>query len=462
VTGPHRWRAFTVAAVILASLAGVAWLPWEWSLIDDTQLLGAVQRSADEHGPFLAVWHVAAGYADADPEWGLFRPAFYLYVPLFYQLPVGVAHAVRVAMLGVVFAGAAVLAARGSTGRQRFAFVTWALCTVAADRAVYAGIWYPSLQELSGLCFVGLGMLAYRRPWVVVAAWTVAVWFKSPFCWLLLAYGLLLTLRRDSRMPGLVAVVLAAGSLGTAATVAVTGSYTNDLASLDLATMVDKLILSVDLLDAAGLVVLLGALLIAVQPFWRWRPPSPIEDPFPYAMLAGGAGYLANLLVWRTDSYYAGPYVYLLSVGGLLLLRQVEVRQAEGSQVEVRKVAPVLRVGVALAVVLAVSAYSASLAVQTGWRAHQTVTGLRDCILALPADADIGYNRKEGAPRLNEIVRQYAPDRPGRVVWVANGQGAVETVDYYAHEPAYGPGTPALLAGQAVCVTPDATVYRVS
>ena len=35
----------------------------------------------------------------------------------------------------------------------------------------------------------------------------------------------------------------------------------------------------------------------------------------------GGFGYLANLLVWHADGYYASPYVYLISAGIVLAAR---------------------------------------------------------------------------------------------------------------------------------------------
>ena len=53
----------------------VAWLPWEWSFIDDGTLLTITERHVGQHGPLGALLPAAEELYRADRAWGLFRPA---------------------------------------------------------------------------------------------------------------------------------------------------------------------------------------------------------------------------------------------------------------------------------------------------------------------------------------------------------------------------------------------------
>jgi hypothetical protein len=412
--GRRRWLVVTAIAVVaVAGLIAVAWLPWEWSLIDDNGLVDLVHARVQQSGPIGGFLSAVQQLYRTDLDWGLFRPAYWVYVAAFYQLPVGAAHAVRVAMLLCAFAGAVAAAVDGTAGSRRLLLGGWALLAIAADSAIFMGVWYPSLQELSGLCFVGLGLLARRRPWLLVACWAVAAWFKSPFSWLL-ARG---------------------------------GHYTNDVATLDPGAIRAHAETALGLLGAPALVLLAGALV------FRSRIGS-TGSPLAWALLVGGAGYLANMLPWRTDAYYAGPYLYLLTLGGLLLLR--DIQPVPGWRLA-GLVVPVLIAG-------EVAGFSAL----TGWYTHTNVTGLRDCMLRLPPGSVIGFNRVEGWARLDSIVRARDPGWTGKLVLVRDGQTVgewwsqrVDHVDYYIHQPSYGPGSPALMTGPIVCRTKQSTVYRV-
>jgi hypothetical protein len=308
-------------------------------------------------------------------------------------------------------------------------------------------VWYPSLQELSGLCFVGLGLLARRHPWLLVACWVVAAWFKSPFSWLLLGYGLLLCRQRGTRPPGIAALLVAVPTLGAAALLARGGHYTNDVATLSASALRTHAETALALLGPPALVLLAGALVL------RSRIGA-AGDPLALALLAGGAGYLVNMLPWRTDAYYAGPYLYLLTLGALLLLRDIQ---------------PVPRWRLAgLLVPALIAGEVAGFSMLTGWYTHANVTGLRDCVLRLPPGSVVGFNRVEGWARLDGIVRLRDPQWTGKLVLVRDGQTVgefwsqrVDHIDYYIHQPSYGPGTPAFMAGPVVCRTRQATVYRV-
>lgn len=445
----RRWMVVAaVVAVVLAGLVAVARLPWEWSLIDDSGLIDLVHGRVRDSGPIGGFGSAVHDLYRADLAWGLFRPAYWVYVASFYQLPVGPAHAVRVAMLLCAFAGAVAAVVNGSTGSRRLLLGVWTVLAIAANGAIFAGLWYPSLQELSGLCFVALGLLARRHPWLLVACWAVAAWFKSPFSWLLLGYGLLLCRQRGTRAPGVAALLVAVPTLGAAALMARGGQYTNDVATLDPGVLRSHAETAFGLLGPPALVLLAGALV------FRSRL-GPAGGPLTWALLVGGAGYLVNMLPWRTDAYYAGPYLYLLTLGGLLMLRDIE---------------PVPRWRLAgLVVPVLIVGEVAGFSLLTGWYTLTNVTGLRDCMLRLPPGAVIGYNRVEGWVRLDSIVREHDPQWTGKLVLVRDGQivgewwsQRVDHVGYYIHQPSYGPGSPALMTGPVVCRTKQSTVYRVA
>jgi hypothetical protein len=453
-----RLRLTLLAACAVALLAATAWLPWEWSFIDDSSLIAFTDRNVGQHGRLGALWPAAEELYQADRMWGLFRPMFWISVAAFYQLPVGPAHAVRLGMLAVVFVGAIVTVTRGTSGQRRLVLSVWTALVVLSIGSLFANIWYPSLQELSGLFFVSLGLLAWRRPWLVALCWLVAAWFKTPFAWLLLAYGLLLLLRRGGRVVGAVSAVVAAGTIAAAVRYARVGTYTSDRVGRVQLDALDQ-----HVLEAArgflrpGAVIVLGAVLLL--PRIRWRRID--LDSAAVPLIVGGLGYLANLLPWRVDGYYAGPFVFLLSLGALLLLR--DIRPATSTSLSRARIAAAL----VLPALVAVHGFSQT--VRHGWSTHATVTGLRDCVRSLPDGSIVGFNRDEAWIRLHAIVKQHSPTWTGQVVRVPDGETVGRTeitteprLDYYIHQPSYGPGTPALMTGPVVCRTPQATVYRVT
>jgi hypothetical protein len=437
-----------MVSALLAALTGTAFLPWEWSFIDDGGQLTRLHSNLAAHGPVAGVLRDILAMYRTDLSWGLFRPAFWVFGGTFYLLPVGVAHVVRIAMLLCAFAGPLVIVGRTLTGRSRPMMVIWGGAALAASGSIYMGIWYPSLQELSGLAFVGLGLLAGRHPWVRVLCWLVAAWFKAPFSWLLIAQGVVLCRRRQTRALGVLAVLLGVGTLLATAYLIRTGTYTAAL-SLAPGRIRGNLRAGVGAL-AAPLVVLVAGLLAL-------RPRIDVTaEPTARVLLAGGAGYLASLLAWKTDTYYASPYVYLLTVGALMAVRGVGL--VSRARLVAALVVPVLLAG-----------FAAADAAEAGWKRLTTVTGLRDCVLGLPDGVAVGFNRHEAWERLDYIVREHRPGWRGRIALVDPGlttgftyAGAVRRLDYYIYQPGSGAAAPSLVSGPVVCHTPDATVYRVA
>jgi hypothetical protein len=393
----HRiWWGLCAAVVLLI----VAMLPWEWSFIDDSALIGHLRWNMNAYGHFGGIAATIRNAAEWDlTTWGLFRPSYWLYQGVFYLLPVGPAHAVRVAMLALAVAGPIVEQLR-RVESERGPAAIWCGAALLANGALWAGLWYPSLQELSGAAFIGLGLLAGAgRPGRLVACWTVAAWFKSPLAWALLALGLLLLRRRPAA--GIVATLLGLGTLGAAAALARSGSYVAQNLTYgphELAANLAKLAAAA---GAAALVVLVGAM---------WLGATVAQaGAVPLALLAGGVGYAATLAPWRVGGYYPGPAVYLVTAGVLLLLTRFAAAE--------RRRARAAAAGSALsAAVLLVSP------VGDGIRSVVNTVQLRDCVLRLPSDASIGFDAGEGAIRLEQIAKAHDPGWRGRIATVEPGK----------------------------------------
>jgi len=481
----RRPGAGLLGAVVLA-LAGIAALPWEWSFIDDTALLGHLHRNQAAHGSLVGVLTTIRGAAAWDvTDWGLFRPAYWVYQGVFYLLPVGPAHAARVGMLGLAVAGPVVALLRQvrAAPGTRVAVAAWASIALLANGPLWTGLWYPSLQELSGAACVGLGLLAgVRRPWWLVTCWALAAWFKAPLAWLLVAFGVSVLLRttfgratpsaassadgpsggssadgpsggepsgRRITAAAAAAGLLGLGTLAAAAVLAGQGSYASgyldDAGPYRLAANVSVL---AGAAGAPALVLLAGFVLLGVAA----RAPG-VADPVPLVLLAGGAGYAATLLPWGVGGYYAGPPVYLVTAGVLLLV-------TPGGAVPVRRLVGGVVVAGLLAGVLVASPVS------DGVRSVVNTVQLRDCVARLPVTASVGFDAAEGAIRLEQIVRERRPGWRGTIARVAPGQprgwrqGRVIThFDYYIQTGRRRVAAP--LDGPVVCRAALAVVRRV-
>jgi hypothetical protein len=356
--------------------------------------------------------------------------------------------------------------------------MAWSAAAVLVDGSLWFGLWYPSLQELDGLCFVGLGLAAgRRRPLLRLACFLVAAWFKAPFGWLLLAYGLLLLIIERRPWYGIPATVLGAGTLLAATLLARDGSYTSEMV-FTTGHLVSSATSLAYACGPAALVVLVGAIGLSGPAGSRPAGSGPdgeagrLVDPdgrrqwggdaLPAALALGGLGYAGNLLPWHVGGYYPAPAVYLLTAGAVLMV----ANRAGRSPVPAAPVGAVPvgvrgRAGVAVTVVasavLAVALLVSPL--RGGWDTMADVSGLRDCVLRLPAGAVIGFNGGEGDLRLTQIVTMHEPSWHGKVVWVDLDHPS-RWMGYYV-EPR-GAAAPANLLGTTVCQTPSYVVHAVT
>jgi hypothetical protein len=436
--------------VACAALVAYALLPWEWSFVDDDGSISRLTGAQATYGWLPGIAQATYESMRFDLSWGLFRPAYWVYTATFYALPVGVAHALRLAMLAVAVAGPVAIVARRTVARRtatrrRLAMSSLTGLALLADPSLYLGLWYPSLQELSALSCVGLGLLVPRRVAVRVVLFAFAAWFKAPFVWLLLAYGIALWLRRESRRSALLALGLAAVTLTGIALFAHGGFYEGSmhLTTRQLRTNLD---LVSGLIGPALITVVGGVLALGT----RTRTPSALS----IAMLTGGLAYLANLLPWGLGigSYYAAPWVYLLTTGTVLLL-------CDGPTPSRTLMAGTLSACVAWVVLTDLPM------LHQGLGTASNVNELRDCVMRLPDRSAIGYNRVEGWIRLQQIVLRHKPGWHGHIyLVVAGATGAAnngQQLDYYIEQHGYPRGADNLRSGPVVCGTSQSTVYQV-
>jgi hypothetical protein len=437
----HLWVWLLV--ILLAGVVASAFLPWEWSFIDDGNQITILRGDQAAHGWLGGILRDVVDMYQKDRWWGLFRPSWWVYAGTFYLLPVKAAHAVRVAMVACAILGPLVVVSRRFTGRARVAMLVWTAAALVAGEQLFAGIWYPSLQETSGMCFVGLGLIASRRPVPRAMCWLVAAWFKAPFTWLLLAYGLVLCRHRETRRLGVVTSLVAVVSLAVSAYWSHVGFYTSAMNFSHQAIRANF---------DTGVAQLATPLAVVVAGLLAMRPRLDLTgDSTAVVMLLGGGGYLANLLVWKVDAYYAGPYTYLLTLAVVFAVSEVGTRS-------------LTRLGATVAVSAALGGYFFFGTAQYAYQKLGAVNALRDCVMRLPGDPVVGFNREEASGRLDFIVREHRPGWTGEVTWVKPNQltgGDKRPLQYFIDQPGWGAAAPALTSGPVVCRTREARVYRV-
>ncbi|NHC46364.1 hypothetical protein [Motilibacter aurantiacus] len=314
-----RWL---LPAGLVAVLMLWALLPWEWSLVDDA-LYVEQSRAARSADGLLGLFQMGWDMREADVGAGVFRPSFYAIEPWFYALPVAGARTLRLALFLLVLLAPAVLVRRLAGGRWALAVGT-AVAVGLANRALYDQLFFPSLQELWGLAFIALGLLA-PRPWLRTVAWVIAAGWKAPFAWLLLVYALSLAVRRR----WLHAAVTAAAGLGSilySAYLQRSGWYTAGYTFTfdDLPRIVES---TVKWGAAPGLALIA---LAATRGRREGRDEGgaavrarrdQLHDG--YILLGTGLLYLATLTPWSPgSSYYFAPPIWLGATGLLLILVQ--------------------------------------------------------------------------------------------------------------------------------------------
>lgn len=392
----RRHRRAWITAIAVSIVVAVSWilLPWEWSMIDDPGLVRSVASETAVHGfPLGLLTHVGVMFT-FDRDWSLFRPLYWVYPSFVYWLPIGVAHLLRLGMFVVAIGGPLFALRRRRASRQTR--VVAALMLVAGSLYLMLGLFYVSLQELSGAALVGLG-LAARTSRGRLASWLGAAWFKSTFAWLLLGEAWA-SWRDGARRTAVASAVLGAGTLGIAAWMAARGSYTG--------RYLEGSLLASTLRANAALLVS-PAVLLPVAAFGLWLVAArhrPTWSRDSLVLLVGTVGYVAQLMPWVTSGYYAGGAVYMLSVFLVTMLPTVP-------RVGMNRAAPAMLGLLVLATVSAFATLSYGISANSQWRETSACLARTKPSLVI-VGAEFPY---ENAWRIEDNVRLRVPQWEGRV-----------------------------------------------
>ena len=289
------------AVALCVVLAMWSRVNWAWSPVDDAGHVLALEALMNESGLLVGMARYAMVMFEIDLSWGLFRPSYWLYPSLFYLLPTGPAHVARLIMVLLVIIGPLIhFYRRGIRGAKLF-FV--AVLLVTSGSALYIGLFLVSLQELSGLAFIGLGLLVRNR-WLRWILWTIAAWFKVPFAWLLIGQAIVDWRRGDRKL------AVANGGVGVATLVLAvlmsrSGSYTSQYSLEPFAIWFN----AQNLLEPINVVILISAFwwLVVLQGRITWT-----SDTTVFAI--GWIGYTFQLLPWSVTAYYMGPISFLFGL----------------------------------------------------------------------------------------------------------------------------------------------------
>ncbi|MEP7055991.1 MAG: hypothetical protein ABI912_12170 [Actinomycetota bacterium] len=404
-------RRGTLAALALLVAVWTFAITWEWSFIDDAGLKTAVNQYTHSKGAIGGLWDLFTDLQRSDRSWGLFRPAYQFWNTLFYLTNPALAHGIRLIMVLLVL-----LVPAYTIGRDRITIVL-AVALLAANVTLYLGLSYLSLQELTGLAFVALGLVTGDRRRSVL--WLIAAWFKTPFVWLFLAWSVYLLIK--GKKWAWINLAVGVATVWLAAEASRRGSYTQ---GFSLANVRAAIKTAIPLFFWPGVVGL--ASVVALRPRLRtlaWR------DPLAWVLLVGGALYLGNLLPWgHADSYYGAPPIWLMSVGVMRIIWPAE----RGTY---RLARPIAAVATVVAVLGAVHVSRKMTTQQLNRNA--AVVGVRDWAETIPADQPIALNAPEGAQRLGEILDFHG--HPHVIAYIADTDASTATKYYiFFHDQSNG------------------------
>jgi len=298
------WKFYSSVLVVSLVLV-VIWLliPWEWAPVDDPGQVILLNREIVASGRISGTFERFMQLYHGDVAGGVFRPAAWLYPVLVYQLPIALAHIVRLLMIIVAILGPIAYFRRSGAGSTRL-WVTL-LLLVAGASTLYQGLFLLSLQELSGAAFVGLGLLVKRNP-PRMALWLVAALFKAPFAWLLVGNAIFLW-RQKQRLQATVSAGLGVGVLGISALWSRTGDYAGGYNLNPLNPAMWE--------NFSRLVEPMNALLLLSLMWWLIASNGRLKRQSDWIIFfVGWAGYTLQMIPWGVTAYYMGPISFLLAI----------------------------------------------------------------------------------------------------------------------------------------------------
>ncbi len=256
-----------------------------------------------ESGRLSGTFHRFIQLYEGDQSGGVFRPAAWLYPPLVYQLPVSLAHLVRLLMVIAVILGPVVYFRRSGASSSRLWLTLFII--IAGASTLYQGLFLLSIQELGGAAFVGLGLLARRNP-SRIALWLAAALFKAPFAWLLVGNATLLW-RQKKRLEATISGGLGVGILAISAIWSRNGSYSGRYNLDPLNPAVWE--------NFSRLVEPMNALLLVSVLWWLIITNSSVKRHADWLLFfIAWAGYTLQMIPWGISAYYMGPISYLFAI----------------------------------------------------------------------------------------------------------------------------------------------------
>ena len=280
-------------------------IPWQWSPVDDPGQVLTMRDLVGQHGMLGAVVERFQQLAQGDRDGGVFRPMAWVYPPLIYLVPAVPGHVIRLLMVLVIIVGPLVYFRRRGASSQVLA-MTLLLLIISASTA-YQGLLLLSIQEIGGLAFISLGLMA-RGQTLRVLLWVCAALFKGPFLWILFGNAWVLY-RRGDRRGAVLNAFLATVLLAINVWWSQTGTYVSryNIAPWEPYQWINASKL-LEPQNGAVLLVVVWWLLLTQTRFHR-RADFPI---FAFAFF----GYFLQMIPWGFTAYYMAPISFFL---GLML-----------------------------------------------------------------------------------------------------------------------------------------------
>lgn len=354
-----------LAAVVLF----YAFFPLDWGLMDDSEYVLAIRHHL-ANGWLTGTFSRMMEHAELDLRTGIFRPSFWWYTALAYQLPMRLAYVSRfLEYLAVI--GSALFLLRSAFQKYspeiRASLVFVSLFALISIRALYDGVAFFSLQEFSGLFFVSLAYALYgaeireRVGWVrlfiVFLLLILGVGFKPPFVWVYPLFAAGLFFHEKRRVTGFAVLLFGIGYFLFTVRLAQTGFYSQQIYKFDAMRIVDSVVSFGKHFAPVALVLLAGALALRLQLTKERKFALSRTQWIGLQMLGAGLMYVATLLprgVGKGVGYYFGPPIYLIAVGALLSISIVTEKVD-------KRAAPKFRMGFALAGLMAAAIFLYSL-----------------------------------------------------------------------------------------------------
>ena len=391
---------------------------WEWGLMDDIGIAINDHRLIAQFGWIKGMAVNLRQSAIADWYWGLFRPAYWVYCATIYLLPPPLVFTLRVVMLAVSIAGPIqwILSTASHfrlSSSQKIWIATITGLLLLANRSLLDGLSFFSLQEHSGLFFIGLGLFLSaplnvnepRRPTILVTCLLIASWLKGPFVWGALCVSAIAFHTWKKRVTGIVGFLVGLATLVNLSIWARQGSYTAQATSELHISSFQAPLLAFLKHAALPMALLTTIFLILYATPRKAKIIAPLNNSrfeskiFAFGLLFSGALYLGTLLPWgRSTGYYFAPSVYFTFFGLMQFFVSSGWLQIPSYQ---NKGLYLTTLGAGLLICLPVFTRGISRA----YLRNQTVISIRDWTQALPeTNETILVNGEEAASQLNGLL----------------------------------------------------------